>query len=112
MLFKKHQYLILDSNFNVIFKGRRHNDIYVVCLETLNHDKVKCLTVTNDYSWLWHGRLCHYNMNLLNELVRKEFVRFLPKIKFEKDKICDACQFIKQKKILSNLRIVYLHLCH
>ena len=38
-------------------------------------------------------------MDLSNEIAKKELVRSLPKIKFEKDRICDACQFGKQTKV-------------
>ena len=35
VLFKRREYLILDTNFNVVFKGKRYNDIYVIYLEKL-----------------------------------------------------------------------------
>ena len=38
-------------------------------------------------------------MDLLNEISKKNLVRESPKIKFKKDKICDACQFEKQTKV-------------
>ena len=38
-------------------------------------------------------------MDLLNEISKKNLVRESPKIKFKKDKICDACQFGKQTKV-------------
>ena len=37
-------------------------------------------------------------MQQLNKLISKELVIGLPKIKFEKDKLCDACQKGKQVK--------------
>ncbi|KAK2986327.1 hypothetical protein RJ640_029442 [Escallonia rubra] len=38
------------------------------------------------------------HMEHLKDISSKELVRGLPKIKFEKDKVCDACQMGKQKK--------------
>ena len=38
-------------------------------------------------------------MDLLKKILEKDLVRNLSKIKFEKDKICDACQFEKQVKV-------------
>ena len=35
-------------------------------------------------------------MYLISKLVRKNLVRGLPQIKFEKDNLCDACQHGKQ----------------
>ena len=49
-------------------------------------------------SWLWHRRLGHVNMNLITQLNKNELVRGLPKIFFEKDKVCEACQMGKQIK--------------
>ena len=35
------------------------------------------------------------NMNLITQLNKNELVRGLPKISFEKDKVCEACQMGK-----------------
>lgn len=45
-----------------------------------------------------HRRLDHANMELVNQLSNQELIVGLPKIKFEKDKICNACQIGKQTK--------------
>ena len=47
-------------------------------------------------SWLWHRRLEHSSMKTLSKLVKNDLVIGLPKLNFDKDKICDACQFGKQ----------------
>ena len=47
-------------------------------------------------SWLRHRRLGHASMKTLNKLVKNDLVIGLHKFKFDKDKICDACQFGKQ----------------
>ena len=52
----------------------------------------------NDASWLWHRRLGHAKMDLLNTLSKKELVKGLLRTKFIKDKVCDACQLGKQHK--------------
>jgi len=52
-----------------------------------------------DDTWLWHMRLCHIHMHHLNRLNRKQLVEGLPKLKFEKDKICEAFQRGKQTKV-------------
>ena len=41
----------------------------------------------------------HIHMDHLNKLISKELVIGLPKIHFEKDKLCDACQKGKQAKV-------------
>ena len=47
-------------------------------------------------SWLWHRRLGHASMKTLSKLVKNDLIVGLPKLCFDKDKICDACQFGKQ----------------
>ncbi|GJZ91357.1 retrovirus-related pol polyprotein from transposon TNT 1-94 [Tanacetum coccineum] len=54
-----------------------------------------CLTSIDDTSTLWHRRLGHANMRLIQSLSSKELVRNLPKLKFEKH-FCDACNVGKQ----------------
>ncbi|GJX75960.1 copia protein [Tanacetum coccineum] len=54
-----------------------------------------CLTSIDDTSTLWHRRLGHANMRLLQSLSSKELVRNLPKLKFEK-LFCYACNIRKQ----------------
>ncbi|GJT38282.1 retrovirus-related pol polyprotein from transposon TNT 1-94 [Tanacetum coccineum] len=49
-------------------------------------------------SWLWHHRLNHLNFGTINDLARKDLVRVLPRLKFEKDHLCSACQLGKSKK--------------
>ncbi|GJX13686.1 retrovirus-related pol polyprotein from transposon TNT 1-94 [Tanacetum coccineum] len=49
-------------------------------------------------SWLWHRRLNHLNFGIINDLARKHLVRGLPRLKFEKDHLCSACQLGKSKK--------------
>jgi transposase InsO family protein len=55
-----------------------------------------CLFTKTSLGWLWHRRLAHVGMNTLNKLLKKELVRGLKDVKFEKDKPCSACQAGKQ----------------
>ena len=52
----------------------------------------------HDQSWLWHRRLGHANMDLISQLNKDELVRGLPKINFQNDKVCEACQVGRQIK--------------
>ena len=49
-------------------------------------------------SWLWHRWLNHLNFGTINELTRKDLVRGMPRLKYEKDHLCSACQLGKRKK--------------
>ncbi|GKD71396.1 retrovirus-related pol polyprotein from transposon TNT 1-94 [Tanacetum coccineum] len=72
-------------------------------------------------SWLWHRHLNHLNFGTINDLARKDLVRGLPRLKFEKDYLCSACQLGKSKKHthkpktentnLEVLNTLYLDLC-
>jgi len=60
---------------------------------------MNCLLTRNDESWMWHRRLAHIHMHNLNRLACKDLlVVGLPKLKFEKDRLCEACQKGKQTK--------------
>ncbi|GJU41083.1 retrovirus-related pol polyprotein from transposon TNT 1-94 [Tanacetum coccineum] len=45
-----------------------------------------------------YHRLNHLNFDIINDLTRKDLVRGLPRLNFEKDHLCFACQLGKSKK--------------
>ncbi|GKA61443.1 integrase, catalytic region, zinc finger, CCHC-type containing protein [Tanacetum coccineum] len=57
-------------------------------------------------SWLWHRRLNHLNFGTINELARKDLVRGLPKLKYEKEHLCPSCQLGKSKNSSHPLKLV------
>ncbi|GKA59826.1 retrovirus-related pol polyprotein from transposon TNT 1-94 [Tanacetum coccineum] len=61
-------------------------------------DDVDLIKASKNKSWLWHCRLNHLNFGTINDLARKDLVRGLPRLKFEKDHLCSACQLGKSKK--------------
>ncbi|GKD61089.1 retrovirus-related pol polyprotein from transposon TNT 1-94, partial [Tanacetum coccineum] len=73
-----------------------------------------CLATIDENSTLWHRRLGHANMRLIQSLASKELVRNLPKLKFDQH-FCDACKIGKQahashkaKNIVSTTRCLEL----
>ena len=76
--------------------GKRINNVYI--LNISSPCSIGCLLYKNDESWLWHRRIPHIHMNHLNKLISKDLVTGLPKLKFEKDHTCEACQKGKQNK--------------
>ncbi|KAK2989895.1 hypothetical protein RJ640_019478 [Escallonia rubra] len=99
VIFEASQCTILSlKNNETILVGSRDNNVYSIKLNDLANQDVKCLSAISETSWLWHRRLGHMHMEHLKDISSKELVRGLPKIKFEKDKVCDACQMGKQKK--------------
>ena len=57
------------------------------------------MSALNDDAILWHKRLGHASLSLLNKLVSKDLVVGLPTIKYNDGKVCDACAKGKQVKI-------------
>ena len=60
----------------------------------IRNESCLCANDVND-SWLWHRRLGHASVKTLSKLVKNDLVIGLPKLNFNKDKICDACYFGK-----------------
>ncbi|GJY02452.1 zf-CCHC domain-containing protein [Tanacetum coccineum] len=109
--------IIFGSNLrgNIIGKGRgiRKKGLYVMKLGNKPKDKI-CLATIDENSTLWHRRLGHANMRLIQSLASKELVRNLPKLRFDQH-FCDACKIGKQahvshkaKNIVSTTRCLEL----
>ncbi|GKB05336.1 retrovirus-related pol polyprotein from transposon TNT 1-94, partial [Tanacetum coccineum] len=108
---------------NVIFSSNLRGQICDnKCRVTLSeHDSKitkdgKVIATIDENSTLWHRRLGHANMRLIQSLASKNLVRSLPKLKFDQQ-FCDACKIRKQahashkaKNIVSMTR--YLELLH
>jgi len=80
-----------------VLVSKRENNVYMLNVSCIT-SSMKCLLSRNDESWLWHRRLAHIHMHHLNRLISKELVIGLPKLKFERDRLCEACQKGKQTK--------------
>jgi len=85
-----------NDDKDIMFKGLRVNNVYLLYLDDVSSSGAKCLIAKNEDSWLWHRHLSDVHFDSLNKIASKDLVVKLPKIKFEKDKLCDACQKGKQ----------------
>ncbi|GJX27458.1 RNA-directed DNA polymerase, eukaryota, reverse transcriptase zinc-binding domain protein [Tanacetum coccineum] len=83
-----------------ILKGSRGTNLYTISIDEMMKSSPICLLskASKSKSWLWHRRLNHLNFGTINDLARKDLVRGLPRLKFEKDHLCSACQLGKSKK--------------
>ena len=98
MIFESSHCIIKDSqNDKIILMGHRNENVYTIDISKYEGHN-RCFSNMHDKSWLWHRRLGHVNMNLITQLNKNELVRGLPKISFEKNKVCEACQMGKQIK--------------
>ncbi|GJY31065.1 zf-CCHC domain-containing protein [Tanacetum coccineum] len=110
--FSKHGSEITKDG-KVIGRGIRNKSLYVMKLGNKPKDQI-CLATIDENSMLWHRRLGHANMRLIQSLASKELVRNLPKLKFDQH-FCDACKIGKQahashkaKNIVSTTRCLEL----
>ncbi|GJZ11543.1 retrovirus-related pol polyprotein from transposon TNT 1-94, partial [Tanacetum coccineum] len=103
----------ITKDGKVIGRGIRKKGLYVMKLGNKPNDQI-CLATIDENSTLWHRRLGHANMHLIQLLASKELVRNLPKLKFDQH-FCDACKMGKQahvshkaKNIVSTTRCLEL----
>ncbi|GJT16410.1 retrovirus-related pol polyprotein from transposon TNT 1-94 [Tanacetum coccineum] len=84
----------ITKNGKVIGRGIRKKGLYVMKLGNKPKDQI-CLATIDENSTLWHRRLGHANMRLIQSLASKELVRNLPRLKFDQH-FYDACKVGKQ----------------
>ncbi|GKD81933.1 retrovirus-related pol polyprotein from transposon TNT 1-94 [Tanacetum coccineum] len=79
----------ISKNGKTLAKGHRRNRLYT-CKLGDNSKQHICLASVVDNSTLWHRRLGHVNMRLVQNLASNELVRNLQKLGFERY-FCDIC---------------------
>ncbi|GKB74634.1 retrovirus-related pol polyprotein from transposon TNT 1-94 [Tanacetum coccineum] len=90
----------LDVNGVNLIKGNHGTNLYAISIDDMIKSSPICLLskASKNKSWLWHRQLNHLNFGTINDLARKVLVRGLPRLNFEKDHICSACQRGKSQK--------------
>ncbi|GKA12349.1 retrovirus-related pol polyprotein from transposon TNT 1-94 [Tanacetum coccineum] len=78
------------KNGKTLAKGHRRNGGLYTCKLGDNSKQQICLASMVDNSMIWHRRLGHANMRLVQNLASNELVRNLPKLSFERH-VCDTC---------------------
>nr|GEV05429.1 hypothetical protein [Tanacetum cinerariifolium] len=117
--FKKHSCYVRDTYSVELVKGSRGSNLYTISIEDMMKSSPICLLskASKNKSWLWHHRLNHLNLCTINDLTKKDLVRGSPRLKFEKDHLCSACQLGKSKKYThkpkaKNTNLEVLHTLH
>nr|GEW28203.1 hypothetical protein [Tanacetum cinerariifolium] len=84
-----------------LLTGDRSSNLYTIALNEIVSNASACLLAkaSSSQSLLWHQRHFHLNFATINNLVKNNLVRGLPKMKFKKDHLCSACE---QGKIHQN----------
>ncbi|GJW04026.1 retrovirus-related pol polyprotein from transposon TNT 1-94 [Tanacetum coccineum] len=98
--FRKHSCCVRDVNGVNLIKGNRGTNLYTIYVKDIIKSSPICLLskASKTKSWLWHRRLNHLNFGTINDLARKDLVRGLPRLKFEKYHLCSACKLGKSQK--------------
>ncbi|GJT66432.1 retrovirus-related pol polyprotein from transposon TNT 1-94 [Tanacetum coccineum] len=121
--FRKHTCFVRDLDGVDLIKGSRGTNLYTISVDDMMRSSPICLLskASKNKSWLWHRRLNHLNFGTSNDLARKDLVRGLPRLKFEKDHLCSACQLGKSRKathkpktintIMEVLHTLHMDLC-
>ncbi|GJU71109.1 retrovirus-related pol polyprotein from transposon TNT 1-94 [Tanacetum coccineum] len=97
--FRKHTCFVRDIKGTYILKGSRSTNLYTISIDEMMKSSPICLLskASKSKSWLWHRRLNHLNFGTINDLARKDLVRGLPRLKFEKDHLCSMSLGKKQE---------------
>ncbi|GKA51367.1 retrovirus-related pol polyprotein from transposon TNT 1-94 [Tanacetum coccineum] len=121
--FRKHTCFVRDLDGVDLIKGSRGTNLYTIYVDDMIRSSPICLLskASKNKSWLWHRRLNHLNFGTLNDLARKDIIRGLPRLKFEKDHLCSTCQLRKSRKathkpktintIMEVLHTLHMDLC-
>ena len=98
--YEEHCEVISKSTGKVVLIGHRNNNIYEASLSANSDGRKVCLTakMSSEESLNWHKRLSHLNLININELIRKDLVRGLPKSILNLEGLCDSCQKAKLRK--------------
>nr|GEY57480.1 hypothetical protein [Tanacetum cinerariifolium] len=117
--FRKHSCYVHDTDGVKLIKVSCGSNLYTISVKDMMKSSPICLLskASKTKSWLWHHRLNHLNFGTINNLTKKDLVRGLPRLKFEKDHLYSACQLGKSKKHThlpkaKNTNLEVLHTLH
>ena len=104
--FRQHSCHIRNKDMVELMQGSRSTNLYSISLNNLMAASPVCLLskASATKSWLWHRRFTNLNFGTLNELARKDLVRGLPRLKYDKEQLCPSCQLGKSKKATHPLK--------
>nr|GEW40740.1 retrovirus-related Pol polyprotein from transposon TNT 1-94 [Tanacetum cinerariifolium] len=100
--FRKHSCYVRDTDGVELIKGSHGSNLYTISVEDIMKSSPICLLskAFKNKSWLWHRHLNHFNFSTINDLTRKDLVRGLPRLKFEKDHLCSNDVVERQNRTL------------
>nr|GEY30557.1 integrase, catalytic region, zinc finger, CCHC-type, peptidase aspartic, catalytic [Tanacetum cinerariifolium] len=92
--FRKSTCFVRNEDGVALLTGYRSSNLYTIALNKIASNYLACLLAkaSSSQPWLWHQRFSHLNFATINNLMKNNLVRGLPKMKFEKDHLCSACE--------------------
>lgn len=84
--FRKREYNIMKDD-KVVLKAKRVENVYIMETNKLSGASVVCLASIINESWLWHKRLGHASMSIVEKLIKRKLVNGLPEVKFERNRV-------------------------
>nr|GEV56392.1 retrovirus-related Pol polyprotein from transposon TNT 1-94 [Tanacetum cinerariifolium] len=114
--FRKSTCFVRNEDGVDLLTGDHSSNLYTIALNEVASNSSTCLLAkaSSSQSWLWHQCLLHLNFATINNLVKNNLVQGLPKMKFEKDHLCSACEQGKihqnHHKSASNKPLYLLHM--
>nr|GEU78965.1 Gag-Pol polyprotein [Tanacetum cinerariifolium] len=105
--FRKHSCYVRDSDGVEVVKGSRGSNLYTISVEYMMKSSPICLLskASKTKSWLWHRRLNHLNFGTINDLSRKDLVKFL-RSKDETPEV--VIKFLKQIQVGLNKTVRFI----
>nr|GEX13982.1 putative ribonuclease H-like domain-containing protein [Tanacetum cinerariifolium] len=90
VLFGKNDFAVIAGYGYVVIGSMTIKKVYYVKVAS---NSLACLLAkASSQSWLWHQCLSHLNFSTINNLVKNNLVQGFPKMKFEQDHLCSACE--------------------
>nr|GEW20074.1 copia protein [Tanacetum cinerariifolium] len=92
--FRKSTCFVRNEDGVDLLTGDHSSNLYTIALNEVTSNSLTChlAKASSSQSWVWHQRLSHLNFAIINNLVKNNLVQGLPKMKFEKDHLCSACE--------------------
>ncbi|GJV68562.1 retrovirus-related pol polyprotein from transposon TNT 1-94 [Tanacetum coccineum] len=100
VVFRKNGCFIRNLEGVDLLSGSRDTNLYTISLDDMLKTSLICLLskASKTNSWLWHRQLSHPNFGSIYKLAKDGLARGIPRLKFQKDHLCFACELGKSKK--------------
>jgi len=69
IVFSPKRCLVININIgDIVLRGKRHKNVYQVCISSLLQNNLTCLSALNNDVMLWHKRLCHASLSVFEQI--------------------------------------------